>query len=96
MNLHNVLCRTATRFVPAFASPIQCLVCGRARTRARRLVSGPAPPIHSGQRVRCDWCRAPRLSTQLLALGPTAVCTACLDYMRAIAVDAGQYRDPDA
>ena len=105
MTVHTLLRRTAARFVPRVASPIQYLVCKRTQGTTRRLVSGPAcyvcsaclaqplqtatPPTNTRHSVRCDWCRAPRLLTQLYMLGQTAVCTACLEYMRAITTDAG-------
>jgi hypothetical protein len=79
---------------------ITCIACGQPRSASRALISGPefyacaecvtpelpavAPHDSLDSADRCDWCRAPRLRSDLRTLGPTAICLSCLIHVRSV------------
>src|SRR4051812_34688356 len=97
MTFPSAVRRLATRLLPQPRS-IHCVACGRPRSTTRLLVSGPAfyvcEQCVSAELAtvegdtsfaaphRCDWCRAPRLSSDVRSLGPTTICLSCLGCVR--------------
>jgi hypothetical protein len=97
--------RLASRVLPQPRS-LHCVACGRPRSATRLLVSGPAfyvceqcisaelARVESDTAFtgchRCDWCRAPRLPSDVRSLGPTTICLSCLGYVRSVFAGASR------
>ena len=103
--------RAARRFAPSLAAPPRCASCGRTNSSAVRLIAGPGfylcvscvtsdrARVPYSDRivtfVRCRWCRARRLESQIQLLCGIPTCDCCRGVLAAVAGLADSEKELD-